>query len=290
MKMNNDNEIIQLDSERQGIAKTSSELDQKGSVGHSMPAKEPLTLIDNKNRTEVDAVIEEVKRELRSVFVKTDEQIKRLGNALKKVVKREESICEEIKNALKEEIAEGVISTRTIEIHCPTEWKHKTKPKQGENEKISFSKELKEKPQQQIVATNQGKSVIYGEPAPSTETSRVDDAPFVAIHKSQENDRIESECCSHLQRIEELKEALHKATTLPTANTLLSTNTTSNEAIETLKLEYSLPYQYVQQYMASKYKEGKSKVWFSVEIDVKSKKVASVRMGRISENQINVLN
>ncbi len=203
MKMNN--ETTKLDSERQGIAKTCSELDQKGSVGHSMPAKEQLTLIDNKNRTEVDAVIEEVKRELRSVFVKTDEQIKRLGIALKKVVKREESICEEIKNALKEEIAEGVISTRTIELHCPIEWKHKTKPRQGENEKISFSKELKEKSQQQIVATNQGKSVIYEEPAPSTETSRVDDAPIVDIQKSQENERIESECCSHLRHIEELK-------------------------------------------------------------------------------------
>jgi hypothetical protein len=86
-----------------------------------------------------------------------------------------------------------------------------------------------------------------------------------------------------LERIEELKEALHKATTLPTANTLLSTNTTSNEASEILKLEYSLPYQYVQQYMAAEYKEGKSKVWFSVEIDIKSKKVASARTGRISE-------
>ena len=263
--MDNDNEITKQDSEGQGIAKTSSELDQKGSVGHSIPAKEPLTLIDNKNRPEVDAVIDEVKRELRSVFVKTDEQIKRLGNSLKKVVKREEGICEEIKNALKEEIVEGVISTRTIELHCPIEWKHKTKPKQPENEKISFSKQLKENPQQQIVAANQGKSVIYGEPAPRTETSRVDDAPFVAIQKSQQNERIE-------------------ATTLSTANTLLSTkNTTSNEAYEILKLEYSLPYQYVQQYMAAEYKKGTSNVWFSVEIDVRSKKVASARTGRISE-------
>lgn len=243
-----------------------------------------MTLIDIKNRTGVDAIIEEVKRELRSVFVKTDEQIKRLGNALKKVVKREESICEEIKNALKEEIAEGVISTRTIELHCPTEWKRKTKPKQWENEKISFSKQLKEKPQQQIVATNQGKSVIYGEPAPSTQTSRVDDTPFVGIQKSQQNERIEPECCSHLQRIEELEEAVHKATTLSTAATLHSTkNNTSNGAYEILKLEYSLPYQSVQQYMAAEFKEGKSKVWFSVEIDVNSKKVASARTGRILE-------
>jgi hypothetical protein len=52
-----------------------------------------------------------------------------LGNAVKKVVKKEESICEEIKIRLKEEISEGVISTRTIELHCPPEWKRKTKPK-----------------------------------------------------------------------------------------------------------------------------------------------------------------
>jgi hypothetical protein len=35
--------------------------------------------------------------------------------------------------------------------------------------------------------------------------------------------------------------------------------------------------------MAAEFKEGKSKVWFSVEVDVKSKKVASARTGRISE-------
>jgi hypothetical protein len=126
-----------------------------------------ITQLDCKNRTEVDAVIEEVKRELRSVFVKTDEQIKRLGNALKKVVKREESICEEIKNALKEEIAEGVISTRTIELHCPTEWKHKTKPK---NEKISFSKVEEKTQQQQVAVTQDGKSVITNETSSNTDT------------------------------------------------------------------------------------------------------------------------
>jgi hypothetical protein len=83
---------------------------------------------------------------------------------------------------------------------------------------------------------------------------------------------------------QELEEALRKATTMSTADTLHST---SNEASEILKLEYSLPYQYVQQYMAAEYKEGKSKVWFSVEIDVKSKKVVSAKTGRISESQAN---
>jgi hypothetical protein len=130
-----------------------------------------------------------------------------------------------------------------------------------------------------MVATNQGKSVIYGEPAPCTEKSQVDEPPLVGIQKSQQIERTESKCpnCS------ELEEALHKATTLSTADTLLSTKTTT----EILKLEYSLPYQSVQQHMAAEYKEGKSKVWFSVEIDVKSKKVASARTGRISESKGN---
>jgi hypothetical protein len=128
-----------------------------------------LTFDDN-NRSELDAVVEEAKRELRSLFVKSEEQIKKVGKALKKVVKKEESICEEIKIALKEEIAEGVISTRTIELYCPPEWKRKTKPKQRENEKISFSKQVEEKPQQQqIAATQEGKSVIINETHSNTD-------------------------------------------------------------------------------------------------------------------------
>jgi hypothetical protein len=125
----------------------------------------PLTF-DDKNRSEVDLVIVQVKQELRSLFVKSKDQIKKVGNALKKVVKKEESICEEIKIALKEEIAESVISTRTIELHCPPEWKRKTKPK---NEKISFSKQAEEKPQQlQIAPMQDGQSVIMNDTSSKT--------------------------------------------------------------------------------------------------------------------------
>jgi hypothetical protein len=121
-------------------------------------------LADDNNRSELDVVIEEVKRELRRLFVRSDELIKKVGNALKEVVKKEEGICEEIKIALKEEIAEGVISTRTIELHCPPEWKHKTRqPKQRKNEKNSFPKQVEEKPQQQVAATKDGKSFTMNE-------------------------------------------------------------------------------------------------------------------------------
>lgn len=125
-----------------------------------------LTLIDENKRSELDHVIGQVKQELRSLFARSEEQIKKIGSALKKVVKKEESICEEIKVVLKEEIAEGVISTRTIEP--PPEWKRKTK--QRENEKISFSKQAEEKPQQQqIASTQEGKSVIINETPSNTD-------------------------------------------------------------------------------------------------------------------------
>jgi hypothetical protein len=49
-------------------------------------------LIDDKNRSELEVVIVQVKQELRSLFVTSGEQIKGLGDAMKKVIKKEESI------------------------------------------------------------------------------------------------------------------------------------------------------------------------------------------------------
>ena len=105
---------------------------------------------------EAEVVVAEVRRDLRSLFVKSEELIKRLGNALKKVVKRERDICEGIKTVLKEEIAEGIISTRTIELHCPPEWRREWKHRSKfESEKNSLSR-----PQSMVVAkTCDGRSV-----------------------------------------------------------------------------------------------------------------------------------
>jgi hypothetical protein len=52
---------------------------------------------------------------------------------------------------------------------CPTEWKHKTKPKQRENEKISFSKVEEKTQQQQIAVTQDGKSVIMNQTPSNTD-------------------------------------------------------------------------------------------------------------------------
>ena len=92
----------------------------------------------NSKYEELDTIIEEVRSELRSILIKRRKLIEKLGFAFEKVVANKESICEEIKNCLKEEIATGLISARTIEQSCRPEWKKKTRPKH-ENEIFSFS-------------------------------------------------------------------------------------------------------------------------------------------------------
>lgn len=71
-------------------------------------------------------------------MIKRKELVLKLGNAFEKAVANQESVYEEIKNALRDEIAEKAISSRNIEMYCSSKWKRKTKPK---NEERSFSQD-----------------------------------------------------------------------------------------------------------------------------------------------------
>lgn len=136
---------------------------------------------DNSNHEleiELEIVIRDIKLEFRKLISKRKQLILKLGNAFEKLVSDRESICEEIKNTLKEEIAEGIISARLIECYCPTEWKRKTKPNtekkaKPENEKTSFSHTVGQTGQheEQILVTNQGGSTAYKEPLTNTQTA-----------------------------------------------------------------------------------------------------------------------
>jgi hypothetical protein len=88
------------------------------------------------NDSDLDEIIQQVKQEFKRFLVKRRELILKLGNAFERIVADPESICEEIKNVLRDEIAEKVISSRNIEMYCYSKWKRKTKPK---NESSSFS-------------------------------------------------------------------------------------------------------------------------------------------------------
>ena len=65
----------------------------------------------------------------------------KLGNEVEKTISRPKDVCEEIKTILVHEIAMELISKKTIERYCKTEWKKQTKPKKQEFEKdkLSFS-------------------------------------------------------------------------------------------------------------------------------------------------------
>jgi hypothetical protein len=70
-----------------------------------------------------------VLREKRDIIIQ-------LGEELLKRINHTEEICGSIKNILRNEIADNVITARTIELFCPRDWK-KSKPLK--NERISFS-------------------------------------------------------------------------------------------------------------------------------------------------------
>jgi hypothetical protein len=107
--------------------------------------------------SDVMRVAKDVESELRQTFVKNGESIKRLGLALEKTgTIKPEDICRWIKHLLANVIKDGIISERTIENYCPSEWKHKPRNPNGSaaqvktkevhgNSGVSISTKLNEK-------------------------------------------------------------------------------------------------------------------------------------------------
>ena len=116
--------LAELDSEK---------LEQN--VGPDIQAQTQVQALKN-----LDAVTQQVKQEFREwKLVKRRDLVTRLGNAFERVCpSNPETVCEEIKNALRDEIAERLISTRDIERYCPDKWKKRTSPK---SDKLSLSKQ-----------------------------------------------------------------------------------------------------------------------------------------------------
>ncbi len=117
--------------------------------------------VQNIKKSELDAIIKDVKIQIRRLFGGYKEQIERIGNVLKtKRIIKEEDICIEIKNALREEIKEKLISSDTIERCCPDEWKRKTKPKDSIDPQLRISED--KNPQEQETVTNTNTSITSG--------------------------------------------------------------------------------------------------------------------------------
>jgi hypothetical protein len=194
---------------------------------------------------ELDAIIAEVKQEFKSFLTKRKELIVKLGTAYEKVVAKPDSICEEIKNVLRDEITRKLISTRDIERYCLDIWKKKTRPK---NDNLSFSEPNKEKPQQQVAITTDGKSASYDEPTTISETSIFDESSSTGAENV--------ECAAE------------------------------SETDNISAFEVSLSYRELQAHMASLLERGKNEVRIRIEINLSTKKVISAKIAQSIEDQV----
>jgi hypothetical protein len=130
-------------------------------------------LSDFDNNSELGIIIKEVKQELKAMFLKRKDIIIKLGDAFEKFVPKPESICEEIKIVLHEEIAKHIISSRDIERYSPDKWKKKTKPQKNDNLSFLTKTEEQEKEEHRTIAINTQGSPIY-EPKSTTSNGHTD--------------------------------------------------------------------------------------------------------------------
>lgn len=252
----------------------------------------------NNENSELDKIIKDVRSELRFILIRRQELILKLGWAFEKVVASKESICEEIKNCLKEEITLGIISPRTIEQSCPPEWKKKTKPKQ-ENENFSFSHPKPEQKQRKIVMDNHGNPVQEAEGNNGDSNPEFDfrqDAKIAQqnnelLQRQQsiirelisENRRLKQEKGEVQVKLGETIGSLHtqKQREAELLKKIESTANRTEQYQNIIEIEFPVNYRPLQNLMAKIYKSPtRQEVWFSVKIDVNKKKVVSVQLGR----------
>ena len=221
--------------------------------------------MDNKTST-LDSIIEEVRTELRSMFMKRQKLVQRLGYAFERIVANPESICEEIKTSLRDEIAEKAISSRDIERYCPDKWKKKTKPQK--NDKLSFSDILEQGSQKKVVIDNTG--ISLEEPS----TCGSDPATIGNNYDREETNSPQS------QSVENIHHS-HGHGQLP--EDLVRNELQLHINNDSYDIEFSLPFNDVQSYASSTFKKngGVNNLWFNCAIDKKTGKVLSAGVGRL---------
>jgi hypothetical protein len=247
----------------------------------------------------IDVIIKEVKQELRAIFVKRKDQIIRLGNEYEKAVADPESICEEIKNSLKEEIAEKIISVRTIELYCYPKWKKKTKPK---NETFSFSNN--QRMEKEPIAIDNNGNPVENSPPPLNEHVDNNNNDNVRLQTSNHCKRCEilEKRCALLQvKTEDYADALKKASSITPADQTTNDDkeslsnsdlycekadavTRKYSSNQVLDFEISVSWKTMHRYVSFIYKSGKPLiVWFNGKIDKTTGNVIAAYPGRISE-------
>ena len=165
----------------------------------------------------------------------------------------------------------GIWSKRTILDALPDEAKNPEKQKAGrlgQTKRNSAAFSAAPESKKKIIIDTEGRPITDVSPETSTADDSFADSNST-VEKSQQSrseKQIESDSIKHSYSPEDI---------------------ISNEDVPNiLNLEFSLPYQVVQPYMAKEYQRGKNNVWFNVEINVTTKKVISAKVGRTMESNI----
>lgn len=129
----------------------------------------------NYSKSDLEDTIKNVKAHFQNFLICRKKLVLLLGYAFEKSLSRKEDICEEIKNALSEEITSTLISRRDIERYCLDEWKKRTKPnKTKENDKLSFSKSIVKASSLVSQTVDQNNRIDFDESLPDSDRDQHD--------------------------------------------------------------------------------------------------------------------
>jgi hypothetical protein len=238
----------------------------------------------------VEEEIQQARSELTTVVLaKQKEVVRRMGEALEKIRKGEKrhSICEELKNRLREEISHRIISERTIEKYCKPDWKDPYKSRSGKkgasskNKSSSLSAESFAAPLETMGERGQHeKPEKQREHAILVNTDGTIDPMTDDITKDIASSTIGNNSSEYDAQLDKVA----KLSSTQTARPIFHDQTVSPHYIE---FEFWLPFSKVEKEMKRRFAEHgtAAKLWFNGVIDSATAKVFTVNVGRIDESQ-----
>ena len=261
---------------------------------------------------DIDSIIAKVKQEFKNFFIQREQLIITLGKAFERIVSKPESICREIKGTLREEIAQGLVTTRAIELHCQDEWKKKTRPKKEKNENLSISqKEQQTAPLVLVDASGNSEiesaAILDADPnniivnyegrPPDVENLNTDASPvgkdleeeikkstsFTTADQQLSDQATVVELKTKIERLQsdlqsksDENSALHIQ--IKDLRSKLEAGIPQNQEDKSFDVQFQYPYDPLQQHMASSFKKRIRYVSFIAKVDPATKRIFNVQI------------
>ncbi|MGA9840925.1 MAG: hypothetical protein WBP64_03715 [Nitrososphaeraceae archaeon] len=258
------------------------------------------------NNSDIDSIIANVKQEFKNFLIKYEQLIITLGEAFERIISKPESICREIKGTLREEIAQGLITTRVIELYCRDEWKKKTRPKKEKNENLSISREEQQATPRVLVDTY-GNSEI--------ESVAMSDADPNNVVNCEGSTSLENLCIDACPVRKELEDAVKKSTSFTSAGEQFSDQAKvveletkiekleldnsvlhirikeleselearlphNNQEDKSFDVEFQVSFEYLRQHMSLSYSKNKMvvEVVFTAKVDLANRELTEIQI------------